>query len=308
MKNLPTRILLKVLTALSRLSWRNLYRLSDFVKYLVFDLVGYRKDVILTNIRSSFPERTETEIQQIAQDYYRNMTDLIVEAIKLRSITKEEVNQRFTYDPTTFEHYYAQGKNLVLVLGHLGNWELANLFASLNFPHQVVVVYHRLANDTFEAWFYKIRTRFGSELVPMHEAFQKATQPRERPFMFLLVNDQSPRPDKAYWTTFLHQDTGVFRGVERIARQLDAPVLYGHIGRDQTRRGYYSIETALITENPKEIPNNGILERQIKLLEADIRRQPANWLWSHKRWKHPRPAHLHPDQVLEEKLDCEKAD
>ncbi|MBB5285860.1 KDO2-lipid IV(A) lauroyltransferase [Rhabdobacter roseus] len=308
MKNLTTRFLLFLFTVLSRQSWRTLYRLSDLLKYLIFDLVGYRKDVVLVNLRNSFPEKEEAEIQKIARDYSRNLTDLVVEAVKLRSITREEVNQRFTYDPRVFEHYYAQNKNLVLVLGHLGNWELANLFASLNFPHQVVVVYHRLANDTFEDWFYKIRTQFGSELVPMNEAYQKAGVPRQRPFMFLLVNDQSPRPDKAYWTTFLNQDTGVFRGVERIARQLDAPVLYGVIGRDENRRGHYTIGVRLITENPKEIPNNGILERQIKLLEADIRRQPANWLWSHKRWKHPRPAQLQPDQVLEVNFDCEKAD
>ncbi len=134
----------------------------------------------------------------------------------------------------------------------------------------------------------------------MREAMVKAMAPREKPFLFVLINDQSPSPEKAYWTRFLNQETGVFRGVELISRRLNAPVLYMGILRDEIKRGFYRSYFKLITENPKEEPTNGIIQSQIEYLEEDILRQPDNWLWSHRRWKHNRPEHLQPFQLRQE--------
>ncbi len=116
----------------------------------------------------------------------------------------------------------------------------------------------------------------------------------------MLINDQSPIPEKAYWTTFLNQETGVFRGVELIARRINAPVLYMGMHRNEWKRGFYKFYFELITESPKDVPNNSILERQINFLEKDILKQPDNWLWSHRRWKHSRPKNLQPFQLLAE--------
>ena len=298
MENITTTIVLKTLSAISRLSWKTLYRLSGIFRFVAFNIVGYRKKVILNNLKNSFPEKPISEINHIASRFYKNVTDIVFESVKMNSITKNEILDRFELDSYLFDKYYEQKKNLVVVLGHFGNWEMANIFASVRLSHQVVVVYHKLANDAFEDWIYKLRTRFGSEMVPMHEAYHVATLPHEKPFMFLLVNDQSPNPFKAYWTRFLNQDTGVFRGVERISRTLNAPVLYGAIFRN-SERGHYKIQVEEITAFPQEEPLNAILEKQVELLERDIRLQPDNWLWSHKRWKHKRPAILQKEQLLE---------
>jgi len=300
MKKIFTKILLRILTAISKLTWPNLYKLSDLFRFLIFDVIGYRKKVILENLHNSFPEQQEETIQQIAKKYYRNFTDIIFETIKLNSISRSDLLSRFEFDTSLLDHYYARGKNLVVVAGHLGNWEMLNLFASARLSYQIVVVYHELANNTFEDWFQKIRTQFGTEMVPMKDAFAKALTPRDKPFIYILVNDQSPVPEKAYWTNFLHQETGVFRGVELIARRINAPVLYMGVLRNEWKRGFYKFYFDLITESPKEEPNNHILETQINLLERDILKQPDNWLWSHRRWKHRRPQKLQPFQLLEE--------
>lgn len=300
MKTLFTRLLLFLLTAISRLSWRKLYKLSDVFRFLIFDIGHYRRKVIMTNLQNSFPGYSENKIRSIAKKYYRNFTDIIFETIKLRSISKKDLLRRFDLEMSLLDHYYAQKKNLVVVSGHLGNWEMLNLFASAKLSYQIVVVYHELANDIFEDWFRKVRTKYGTEMIPMKEAMVKATAPREKPFLFVLINDQSPSPEKAYWTYFLNQETGVFRGVELIARRLNAPVLYMGILRDEIKRGFYRSYFKLITENPKEEPTNSILQSQIEYLEEDILRQPDNWLWSHRRWKHNRPEHLQPFQLRQE--------
>ena len=296
MKTLPTRLLLFLLTAISRLSWKNLYKLSSVFRFLIFNVGHYREKVILTNLHNSFPHYSEETIRSIANKYYQNFTDIIFETIKLRSISKKDLLNRFDLEMELLDHYYKQQKNLVVVSGHLGNWEMLNLFASAKLSYKIVVVYHELANDIFEDWFKKVRTKFGTEMVPMKDAIAKAMEPREKPFLFVLVNDQSPVPEKAYWTDFLNQDTGVFRGVELIARRLNAPVLYMGILRNEIERGFYKAYFKLITEDPKREPANYILQSQIEYLEEDIKKQPDNWLWSHRRWKHARPQNLLPYQ------------
>jgi KDO2-lipid IV(A) lauroyltransferase len=300
MKTLSTRLLLGLLTAISRLSWKKLYKLSDIFRFLIFNVGRYREKVILTNLQNSFPYYNKEKIHSIAKKYHRNFTDIIFETIKLRSISKKDLLNRFDLEMDLLDYYYQRKKNVVVVSGHLGNWEMLNLFASAKLSYQIVVVYHELANDIFEDWFRKVRTKFGTEMVPMKDAMAKAMEPRDKPFLFVLVNDQSPVPEKAYWTNFLNQDTGVFRGVELIARRLNAPVLYMGILRDEIKRGFYKTYFKLITEDPKHEPTNQILQSQIEYLEKDIVRQPDNWLWSHRRWKHTRPENLLPYQIRHE--------
>ncbi|TDE18431.1 lysophospholipid acyltransferase family protein [Dyadobacter psychrotolerans] len=300
MKKAFTWLLLRILTAISRLSWKNLYKLSDIFRFLIFNVIHYRQKVIIENLHNSFPEQDDRTIRKIAKKYYRNFTDIIFETIKLRSISKNDLLRRFEVETSLLDRYYEQKKNLIVVAGHLGNWEMLNLFASAKLSYQIVVVYHELANNAFEDWFKKLRTQFGTEMVPMKDAFVKAVTPRDKPFIYILINDQSPIPEKAYWTKFLNQETGVFRGVELIARRLNAPVLYMGVLRNEWKRGFYRFYFELITESPKDEPKNVILERQINYLEKDILKQPDNWLWSHRRWKHNRPQHLQPFQLLEE--------
>ena len=300
MKKFATKLLLYILTVISRLSWKNLYRLSDFFRFLIFDIIHYRRVVIMENLHNSFPDKSEESIQNIAKKYYQNFTDIIFETIKLRSISKTDLLRRFEFDTSLLDYYYEQKKNLVVVAGHLGNWEMLNLFASARLSYQIVVVYHELANNTFEDWVKKVRTQFGTEMVPMKDALVKAVEPRDKPFIFILINDQSPIPEKAYWTRFLNQETGVFRGVELIARRLNSPVLYMGVLRNEWKRGFYKFYFNLITESPKDEPKNSILESQINFLEKDIIKQPDNWLWSHRRWKHRRPQNLQRFQLLEE--------
>lgn len=291
--------MLALLGPISRLSWKTLYKLSDYARFILFDVFHYRQKVILENLRKSFPDESEENIQKIAQKFYRNFTDILFESVKLYSITREDLLDRVEIDTTLLDKYYEQDKNVIVVAGHLGNWEMLNLFASVKLKHHMMVVYHQLENDTFEEWFKNVRTRFGGEMIPMQDTTSKALLKRDKPSILVLINDQSPQPERAYWTTFLNQDTGVFRGVELIARRMDSPVLYMGVARDENRRGYYKVSFKLITETPKEEPNNRILENQMVFLEREIRDQPDNWLWSHKRWKHKRPANLKQQQVLQ---------
>ncbi len=280
---------IRLLDFLSRMSWQNIYRFSAVLNFFLSRVFGYRKKVILQNLRLSFPEKSEAEVRAIARRFYRHLSDLVFETVKYHTCTPEEILERIEGDISLVDRLYGEGKNILFLMGHRGNWELANLFSSLRFSHKCLVVYRPLANRAFDQWYLDLRTRFGAKLVPMDEIAAELRKPHDKPYVVVLANDQSPPPESAYWTTFLHQDTGFFRGAEILARRNDLTVLYADFSRIEGRRGYFHVEISLICEHCRDVPKNGILGRQIRLLERDIREQPYNWLWSHRRWKHRRP-------------------
>ena len=297
MNRIVSRIFLSLLNSLSALSWKNAFRLSSALKWLVFDVIGYRKKVIWTNLKNSFPEKSDPELKAIAEKFYLHFTDIIVETIKFRTASPEVVRERLQGDISVMDDFYANKTNIIYLMGHRGNWELANLFSSLCFTHECIVVYRPLQNKESDQWFLDLRTRFGAKLVPMNQIFKELQKPREKPYVVVLANDQSPMPQTAFWTTFLNQDTGVFRGVETIARRYNLTVLYADFSKVANKRGYYHVDITTITEEPKNVANNAILKKQIGILEQNIYTQPHNWLWSHRRWKHKRPALLKPEQL-----------
>ncbi len=286
----PSRKLyIRLLDGISKISWKNIYRLATILDFLLYHVVGYRRKVVLENLRRSFPEKSENEIRAIARQYYRHLANLIFETIKCRSCPPEEILNRVWGDLSIVDRLYAENRNVVFLMGHLGNWEIGNLFASLRFSHECLVVYRPLANRAFDQWYLDLRTRFGARLIPMDDVAAELRKPRDKPYVVVLANDQSPPPQSAFWTTFLNQDTGFFRGAEILARRNDLAVLYADFSRIKNMQGFFHVEISLICEHCREVPKNGILERQIRLLERDIREQPYNWLWSHRRWKHKRP-------------------
>lgn len=289
MKKLTTKIQLWLLAQIAKLSWKNSYRLSDFLNWLLFSVFSYRKNVIRTNLRNSFITKSDSELLQIERDFQQHFTDLVIETVKLQHISKEELSTKIHSDLSLINRLYLQGKSAVFVIGHRGNWEIANLYVSLYFPHDCIIVYKPLSSKPMDDWFGEIRTQFGSEVVPMRQIYTELKKPREKPYIVFLVNDQSPNPTSAYWTTFLNQDTGVFKGAEVIARTFDLAVIYGDIKKDPSTRGRYHLQLDLIAESPMELPENGVLEASVRNLEKDILKQPANWLWTHKRWKHKKP-------------------
>jgi KDO2-lipid IV(A) lauroyltransferase len=165
MSKLTNKLQLWLLAKVAKLSWKNSYRLSDFLSWLLFRVFSYRKEVIRTNLRNSFVSKSEAELLQIERSFYHNFTDLVIETIKLQNISREELSSKIYGDISLVERLYAEGKSAVFVLGHRGNWEIANLFVSSNFSHDCIIVYKPLSNKPMDDWFCQIRTQFGSEVV-----------------------------------------------------------------------------------------------------------------------------------------------
>ena len=279
---------LPCLYLISFLPFKVLYLLSDIFYLLIYKVFGYRKKVVTENLKNSFPEKPDTEIEKIRSDFYRYLCDLSLETIKLLSISPSVLRKHFEHeDLSVLERYYRNEQSIILVMGHLGNWELGGAYFSLLGLHQPYGIYHPLTNKHFDRLMIKMRTRLGAGTYPMKDTFRGMLKDRNKVTATTFIADQTPAPGNAHWMTFLNQDTPVFKGTEIIARKLDYPVIYISVIRE--KRGQYKLCSELLAEHPKEFSENELTEMHTQRLEQDIVNHPETWLWSHRRWKHKRP-------------------
>jgi len=281
-------IALPFLYLISLLPFWFLYRVSDLFFVIIYYVLGYRKKVVMENLRNSFPEKTEQELKKIAFDFYRYLCDLFLETFKTLTISKKQMLAHCRMNEETqklFDSYYTQQRSIILVMGHFGNWEWAGNVVDSS-KHQLYVIYHQLSSKYFNQLVIKMRTRFGTKLIEMKSTLRDMVTYRKDITATAFIADQTPFPENAYWTTFLNQDTPVFTGTEKIASKFNYPVIYISVKR--IKRGYYEIFGELLFENPKETKEGEISEAHTRRLEKDIIAQPEIWLWSHRRWKHKR--------------------
>jgi KDO2-lipid IV(A) lauroyltransferase len=266
-----------------------LYGIADVFYVLMYYVIGYRKKVVYENLKNSFPEKSHAELKKIERKFFRYLCDLFLETLKTLTISKSAAINHCAFSPETiriFQSLNEQKKSCIIVMGHFGNWEWAGNSFSLLLEQQLYVIYHPLTNKQFDKLMYNMRTRFGNKLYAMKDTMREMIRNRHEVNVTAFIADQTPSPEGAYWTTFLHQDTPVFWGTEKIAQKLNFPVVYVTVNRP--KRGYYVVHAEILVEIPKDTKEGEISELHTRKLEKDILHQPEIWLWSHRRWKHKR--------------------
>lgn len=272
----------------SRLPLAVFYAIADVLYYLLAYLIRYRREVILSNLKRSFPEKSDAELRRIAKKFYRNFADVLVETVKLPGLSPQALKSRvqFTNKELVLEKL-AAGQPVLIMASHQCNWEWAPSASVVN-GMPADAVYKKLNNELSEHVVRYIRSRFGAKPVPMKSLLREMASRRHEPRLIALVADQIPdQPEYGYWTEFLHQETPFYPGTERLARSFKLPVFY--IEMERVRRGRYSMTFYPIAEPPyDQLPNGELINRYRDLLEKTIQKAPSDWLWSHKRWKHKR--------------------
>jgi KDO2-lipid IV(A) lauroyltransferase len=267
------------------------YVLSDLLFWLLYGVVGYRKAVIRKNLKESFPEKSEEELRKVERGFYRFFCDYLVETIKMMTISKENIRRRLTFKGTELvDEIVESGQSCAVYLGHLGNWEWVTSLPLWVTPKaQCGQIYHPLENKEFDRLFLYSRQRLGAKCIAMQDTLREILNYRKenQPVVIGYISDQVPFwTNIHHWVDFLHHDTPVLTGTERIARKVNHAVFFLDVHR--VRRGYYEAEFKLITREPQKMDEFEITDIYFKLLEESIRRAPEFWLWSHNRWKRTR--------------------
>ncbi len=282
-----------VIYPISLLPYPLLYLFSDFLAFVLANIFKYRDKVISDNLKNSFPNKPQKELDDIKRKFYTHFSDLIFESLKGFNFSEKEARKRIVFEGLDdVEKFYKQGRDVLLLTGHYGNWETCGSALPLFISHLTLAVYKPLSNKFFDNKIKQTRTVFGVVLSSMKETKEKIKLDFGRPKATCFATDQSPsNPERAYWTTFLNQETAVLFGAEKYAKELNLPVIYFSILRQ--KRGYFKVVCQTLFEESKNTSYGEITEKHTQVLEQDIVKKPENWLWSHRRWKHKKPKNVH---------------
>jgi Kdo2-lipid IVA lauroyltransferase/acyltransferase len=276
------------LAFISILPFSVLYFISDIMYGLIYYIFRYRKEVTRENLINSFPEKSIDEIYIIEKKYYHYMSDLIIEGLKGLSMNDEEILARHKImNPEVPNAFFEKGKSLICVSGHYGNWEWLVFSGNIQINHLVVGIYKAINNPYIENYMHRRRSRNNCYLAPITETYNTFKTLENQPSLFLMFADQSPTNLRdCYWINFLNQDTPTLHGPEKYAKKYDYPVVY--LDMQVVKRGYYELTFTTLVEEPLATADGEITKKFMKKLEEVICKEPAYWLWSHRRWKHKR--------------------
>ena len=229
--------------------------------------------------------------------FYHHFADLIVESLRIFSISEEEAKGRMKFtNPEILDKDFKNGRTVILAGGHYNNWELFAVAVDGALKHDTVALYKPLNNLFFDEKMRASRGKYGLQMISTRMTEKVFTEVKEKPSIVIFGTDQSPsRSGKGYWLKFLNQDTLVLFGTEKYAKEYNCPVYYGRL--QKIKRGYYEFTFSLITDNPNGCAYGEITETHSRMLEADILRQPEYWLWTHKRWKHKKGAEVSSNEL-----------
>jgi Kdo2-lipid IVA lauroyltransferase/acyltransferase len=275
---------------LTLLPLRVLYVFSDLIYLLLYYFPSYRREIVATNLKNSFPEKTSQELKDIEKKFYKHFADVFVEIFKLGHMSNSQLTSRFKVNNLQLvDRLFNEKRDIVAILGHYNNWEWLTFFP-LYTKYKTVSIYKPLQNKFFDRFVNSTRSRNGMVLTPMSNIIREIINDRKNHVNTLsaYISDQSPFiSDIKYWTTFLNQDTPVYIGAEKIAMKYDMAVLFFNI--QKTNRGYYNLNIELLFDHTAGLPEYQITEAHVRRLEEIIKEKPEYWLWTHRRWKHKRP-------------------
>ncbi|OSZ82754.1 hypothetical protein CAP35_05685 [Chitinophagaceae bacterium IBVUCB1] len=281
-------LLLILLYPIAALPLRVLYVISDVLCLLLYRVFRYRADVVMDNLRHAFPDKDEAAINAITKDFYKSFCDQWIEMLKLLSVSNKELTRRFTGNWDILEQLRQENRNAYVLMGHCFNWEWANVVSQLNIRQQMAGVYLPLENKAFDRFVLKLRNRAGGMMISMKARKEAFAMLQQKLHVLGLIADQNPSNlNNVLWVNFLHRDAPFFVGLAYMAQKNKAAIVLSNIVK--TKRGHYQLTMERLCDDASAMQAEDIVHAYVKHLEKQIRYQPANYMWTHRRWKHQRP-------------------
>jgi KDO2-lipid IV(A) lauroyltransferase len=262
-----------------------LYGLASLTGWLTFRVFPHREHVVRENLTRAFPDFDEPRLREVMRGYYLGFAQMLMEIIKSVSMPPAEFRRRVRIvNLEAPRALLASGQSVLLVAAHQCNWEWMLLALSLELGYPLDAAYKPLVDNWAEREMKKLRTRFGSRLVPAADLLADIIKRRDVVRAVAMVADQEPtKSEHKYWTRFLNRDTAFYLGAEEIARVTRFPVFF--IAMRRTARGLYEMEFRPFPDLGASPPTGTLTEQYAQRVEAQIRAAPSDWPWSHKRWK-----------------------
>jgi KDO2-lipid IV(A) lauroyltransferase len=270
---------------ISRLPIPLLYLFSDFLCFVMYYIIRYRKNVIDSNLLHAFPEKSDRERKKIKKQFYRNFTDSLAETVKLLTISEKDLAKRIKIENVQLVLDKINHNELIIGLtAHFFNWEAHLLGIQPLVQQRCEVVYQKVNSPFFEKLMRELRGRFGGVLIERKKFQRHFLRERNNPRLIVLAADQRPENTEIrYWADFMNRKTAFYEGAEKLAKKFNNTVIFSHVSKP--KRGHYVFSYKILAKPPFEDREHSITDQFIQLSEENIRQEPALYLWSHDRWK-----------------------
>ena len=281
------KFLFKILLLISRLPLRILYLFADFLFFTSYYLVGYRKKVVTDNLKKSFPEKSDLEIKEIRKKFFKNFSDYISETTKSFTISDIELMVRMQHlNQEIFKDAKNEGKNIILLAGHVFNWEWITALKTIIPQENCHPVYRKVNNSFWEEKLKTIRNNFGNEALEAKAVIRHILRnPNDGNSVYMFVADQTPHSSEVnFGIDFLNQPTPAFIGYDKLSTRMDLIFVYCEMKK--VKRGFYQVNYYRIFPDGEKFEEFEVVKKFHRLLENTISKRPDNWLWSHRRWKY----------------------
>ena len=281
------KILFKIVMLISRLPLKVLYLFSDILFVLIYYISGYRKAIVFKNLKNSFPEKSDAEILKIRKQFFRNLSDYIVETIKSFTISSHDLKVRVQHiNQEIFHEANAEGKNMILLCGHVFNWEWITALATIVPQERSFPVYRKMQNKFWEEQLKKIRNSFGNESIEANDVVRHIFRNKnDGNSIYMFVADQTPHHSVVdIGVNFLNQKTPIFIGYDKLATRMNLEFVYCDMKK--IKRGFYQINYYKILPDGEKFEEFEVVKKFHKMLQQTIENDPANYLWSHRKWKY----------------------
>ncbi len=277
--------------ALRRLSFERAGAIGERIGMLGYKPLGIRRAVVERQVAAAFPGLAEPEVARIARASYASLGRTTIETALLPTYSREQVLS-LVQEVTGWalvERALAQGRGLMFVTGHLGNWELGGSYvAARGVPLEAVA--RRMENPLFDHYLTETRRRIGMTVIHDADAVRRVPRALRAQHSVAFLIDQGAVGLASTWVPFFGRYAKTPRGPAVFALRLRAPLLFACSLRQPNGRFVIHFEEVPIEQTGTlDADVDRIVASYTSTLERWVRRAPEQYFWHHRRWKHQRP-------------------
>lgn len=253
---------------------------------LIYYVFGYRKKVVLDNLMLAFPNRDIRSLKRLRKKFYKHLIDVFMETIQPLAWDVETMDQHYKLLNVEVVEERLKERSVLLMGGHYANWDWVCSIAS-RVTSPAYVVYQPISDDSIDKIIHKIRSKFGSIMVPNGSVAKTVLKNKKTNIraVYTMVSDQSPMLSMAkLWMPFMGVEVPVHSGAASLAVKSNMAVFY--IKTNRVRKNYYESEFIELSSDASTTDEVELTKQFIKALEVQINQEPTYYFWTHKRWKH----------------------
>ena len=265
--------------------------IAGAITRLGYSLFRIRRGVTERQIAAAFPNFDAATVRSVAIESYDSLGRVAIEATVLSRGTKKDVLALFVPSPdfAIVQRAYAAGKGVILLSGHVGNWELSAAYMTAN-GLPVDAIARGMANPLSDSYIHRTRERLGVVIMHDKEAVRRVPRSLRDGRLVGVLSDQATVGLASTFVPFFGRPAKTPRGGAVFALRAGVPVIcIAAIRQPDGRYQFMAEEIEVVHTGDREHDVDEIMIKFTAILERTVREHPGQYFWQHRRWKHQPP-------------------